>query len=96
MSDIKGVREYNRIRRYMEHIYLYGFFSREDFESAGIGSATDYDYGTSLLRTMYPEMDSTAIWDMGKKHLRFARRYEDSGENRLAKSYLFHSIDTKD
>lgn len=95
MAEVKGVREYNRIRRYMEHIYLYGFFSREDFERAGIGSGADYDYGTALLRAMYPELDSTAIWDDGKKHLRFARRYEHSGENRLANSYLFHSIDVE-
>lgn len=93
MATVKGVKEYNRIRRYMEHIYLYGFFSREDFERSGIGSAKDYDFGTALLRSIYADMDGTARWENGRKHLRFSRRYNSSGEDRLSCSYLFHSID---
>ena len=43
MPEAGGVREYNRIRRFLSCIYLYGFFSREDFARAGIGSVKDYD-----------------------------------------------------
>lgn len=30
-TDLKGVREYDRIRRYLENIYLYGFFQQGRF-----------------------------------------------------------------
>lgn len=55
MPEVGGVREYDRIRRFLSRIYLYGFFSREDFARAGIGSAKDYDYGMKLIRAIFPE-----------------------------------------
>lgn len=92
MAAPKGMKDYNRIRRFLEQIYLYGFFSREDFERAGIGGVKDYDFGAGLLRTLYPEMDADARWQGGKKYLRFQREYAKSGEDRLADSYLLHAI----
>lgn len=35
------IRDYNRIRPVLEHIYTYGFFSREDFEQEGVVKKTD-------------------------------------------------------
>ena len=55
--------------------------SREDFQRAGIGGVKDYDYGAGLLRTLYPEMDTDARWQGGKKYLRFPREYAKSGED---------------
>ena len=59
-TDLKGVREYDRIRRYLENIYLYGFFSRDDFAQAGVGSVKDYDFGVNLIRSIFPETDDAA------------------------------------
>ena len=73
MTSPGGVREYNRIRRYLEHIYLYGFFSREDFAQAKIGGVKDYDYGMKLLRSLYPETEDAAVWKDGRKYLRIQR-----------------------
>lgn len=92
MAAVKGIKDYNRIRRFLEQIYLYGFFSREDFAQAGVGGVKDYDYGAGLLRSLYPEMDEDARWQGGKKYLRFQREYSKSGEDRLADSYLLHSM----
>lgn len=96
MSSPKGVREYNRIRRYLERIYLYGFFSREDFARARIGSVKDYDYGVKLIRSVFPETEDAALWKDGRKYLRVQREYALSGENRMADSYLLYAMDVED
>ena len=94
MLEVGGVREYNRIRRFLSCIYLYGFFSREDFARAGIGSVKDYDFGMKLIRSIFPDVEEAARWEEGRKYPRFARSYARSGENRMADSYLLHSLDT--
>ena len=71
MPEMGGVRDYNRIRRFLSHIYLYGFFSREDFARSGIGSAKDYDYGMKLIRAIFPDSDQAALWRDGRKYPRF-------------------------
>ena len=96
MPEVGGVREYNRIRRFLSYIYLYGFFSREDFARSGIGSVKDYDYGMKLIRTMFPDSEEAAIWRDGRKYPRFARTYTGSGENRMADSYLLHTLDSQE
>ena len=95
MANLEGVREYNRIRRYLEYIYLYGFFSREDFAQANIGSVKDYDYGVKLIRSIFPEAEEAALWKDGRKYLRVQREYALSGENRMADSYLLYSMDVE-
>ena len=66
MAEVGGVREYQRIRRFLGHIYLYGFFSREGFARAGIGSVKDYDYGAKLIRSIFPDSEDAALWKDGK------------------------------
>ena len=95
MADVGGVREYNRIRRFLGEIYLYGFFSREDFAESGIGSVKDYDYGIKLIRSVFPEIWENAAWIDGRKYPRMQREYARSGENRMTDSYLLHTIDVE-
>ena len=95
-TDLKGVREYDRIRRYLENIYLYGFFSRDDFAQAGVGSVKDYDFGVNLIRSIFPETDDAAYWKDGRKYLRVQREYALSGENRMADSYLLCAMDVEE
>ena len=96
MAGIGGVREYNRIRRFLGEIYLYGFFSREDFAESGIGSVKDYDYGVKLIRSIFPEIWEDAAWIDGRKYPRMQRQYARSGENRMTDSYLLHTIDVEE
>ena len=94
MAEIDGVREYDRIRRFLGRIYLYGFFSREDFaKQGGVGSKKDYDYGAKLIRAIFPDSEEAALWHEGKKYLRIQRVYAKSGESRLADSYMLHTLD---
>ena len=95
MADVDGVRSYDRIRRYLRQIYLYGCLSREDFVRLGIGGAKDYDFGTRLIRSIFPDSQETACWQEGKKYLRIQREYARSGENRMTDSYLLHTLDTE-
>ena len=44
-KNITGRRQYESIRSLLSHIYLYGFFSREDFEAANIIKVKSYDQG---------------------------------------------------
>ena len=80
MAEIDGVREYDRIRRFLGRIYLYGFFSREDFaRQGGAGGKKDYDYGAKLIRAIFPDSEEAALWHEGKKYLRIQREYARSG-----------------
>jgi hypothetical protein len=38
-----SVKQYQMIRRYLSHIYLYGFFSREDLRLMIPDSSASYD-----------------------------------------------------
>ncbi len=93
MARVDGVRDYNRIRRFLSHIYLYGFFSREDFARYGIGSVQDYDYGTRLLRAVFPDSEEAAVRQGGRKYLRIRRQYAPSGEMSMPDSYLLYAMD---
>lgn len=96
MAGVDGVREYNRIRRFLGRIYLYGFFSREDFARAKVGNVKDYDYGAKLIRAIFPDSGDAALWQDGKKYLRIQRRYARSGENRMTDSYMLHTMDERE
>lgn len=93
MSSIRGFQDYECVRRYLEHIYLYGFFSREDFNSITGGSAKDYDRVLPLLKELYPEGDKSSLG--GYEYKRIMRQYETSAENRMVNSYMLHSIGTQ-
>lgn len=94
MAKLGGIRDYNRIRKVLQHIYLYGVFSREDFEDAGILNKKDYDFGISLLKAIYPSIDNNASRTDGKKVLRFQRNYAEGIGRMLSDSYLLHAFDS--
>lgn len=93
MAGIKGFQDYECVRRYLEHIYLYGFFGREDFNSVTGGSAKDYDRVLPLLKALFPEEQRSGLGGFNYKRIR--RQYEASGENRMAHSYMLHSINVE-
>lgn len=95
MDITDGIKLYNRVRYLLENIYLYGFFSREDYARMGFGTAKSYDYGSKLIRSIFPETEEDAVWKSGKKYMRFQRDYARSGENRMTDSYLLYPMDEK-
>ena len=89
-EKIRGIREFQRIRRYLSAIYLYGFLSRRDFGESNNGSAKNYDVAISIIRQLFPEQKDID----SKRSAHFIRRsYHRSGEDYVANAYLFRSMD---
>lgn len=93
MASIRGFQDYECVRRYLEHIYLYGFFSREDFNSITGGSSKDYDRVLPLLRDLVPVENQRDVHGRDLKRIR--RQYATSGQNPMANSYMLHAIRMK-
>ncbi len=93
MSKIGGVTKYESIRRYLNRIYLYGFFSREDWTK--LGTEKDYDKILLLLREIYPDLEDSAIWSNRRKYPRIIRHYTDSGNNKLTQTYSLYSFENE-
>lgn len=96
MAAVNGIRQFDRVRKYLEKIYLYGFFGREDFKRLGLGSAKDYDYAISLIKELFPEIDDGAFWKDRKKFPRVMRQYVESANNKMADAYSLCSSDTEE
>ena len=88
-----GFQDFERIRRYAEHIYLYGFFGGEDFDEIVGGSHDDYKTVLPVLKAIFPETGTHGLHGHQNKSIR--RTYASSGENRMVNSYMLHSIDSK-
>lgn len=80
MPEMGGVRDYNRIRRFLSHIYLYGFFSREDFARSGIGSAKDYELRHEADPGHLPDSDQAALWRDGGSIRALSARMRAAGK----------------
>lgn len=85
-----GVQQFQRIRRYLAPIYLYGFRSRDDFASANNGSAKNYDVVLNLLRQLFPNQEGME----SKRSVHSIRRsYHLSGQHNISDAYMLHSLD---
>lgn len=60
-KNITGRRQYESIRSLLSHIYLYGFFSREDFEAANIIKVKSYDQELRLIYDIFPKDEQNAL-----------------------------------
>lgn len=92
MSDknkSNGVLKFQRIRRYLWRIYLYGFFKRRDFKAMNHGSAKNYSSILTMIEELFPEDDNIKKRD----HHSIARKYHLSGSSRLTDAYMYHSLD---
>ena len=94
MTDDKntGIREYERIRKYMEHIYLFGFLNGDELAELKGYSKKDYD-------RMLPFMERVLPFDIkviNKKNYRSIKRIygEDCDRNSLTDSYMLRAIKT--
>lgn len=92
MAAKNGVRMYQRIRRYINKIYLYGFITRKDFAQMHGGSPKDYDVGVKLIKELYTEEGFNQVRGLQS----VSRHYFTSGDDRLADSYLFCQLDPQD
>ena len=88
-KPVTGSGEFQRIRRYLNLIYLYGFSSRKDFADANKGSAKNYDAVLGILRQLLDAPED----GKSKRSTHFFRRdYHRSGESPMSNAYLFHTM----
>lgn len=82
-----SVKQYQMIRRYLSLIYLYGFFSREDYQEILPESAASYDACISLLKDIYPEMIEGRFVD-SRKYLTVKREGQQDDMDRLCNTFF--------
>lgn len=71
-----GIKDYQRIRRYLGGIYLYGFLKRKDFASRNDGSAQNYSFMIHLIQALLSlEQDA----EQKRDSHRIRRKYHLSG-----------------
>ena len=92
-KNITGRRQYESIRSLLSHIYLYGFFSREDFEAANIIKVKSYDQELRLIYDIFPKDEQNALVRGGRKYPRMERLYTESGKYGLSGSYSLYTMD---
>lgn len=93
-AKIPGYKVYSRLRRYLEPIYLYGFYGRSNIESAGIGGEKDYDTVLPALRKLF-DREYDEIRKGKNKYPRLKRYYETSGQDELVDVYTLYSMTEK-
>lgn len=89
------IRDYNRVRPVLEHIYTYGFFTREDFEREGVARKSGYDKELQRLLSALPPHVLLSRQDGKRKYFYIQRDYFSNRAPWLAASYFLHSVKMK-
>lgn len=96
--ETQGFKEYDRLRKYMGLIYLYGCFRAEDLARVNGRSVQHYNATIKLLWSLFWE-DQQLADTMGRKNNKtcpyIPRSYAASAQNRMADSYMMFSVDRK-
>lgn len=95
----KNIREFGPLRRVLEHIYTYGFYTREDFIREGLaGNARYYDDVIRQLRDLYyldeaqeQEPPVTSVSSGKYKRYQFRRDYFSGQSRELEAVFGLHS-----
>ena len=86
-----SVKQYQMIRRYLSLIYLYGFFSREDFQELLPDSSASYDACISLIKDIYPEMHEGRYAEK-RKYLAVSRKEQPGDLDRLCSTFFLCAL----
>lgn len=91
--NIRGFRDFESVRQYMEQIYLYGCYNGPELAQIALhASSDDYSRVLPLLSEMFPDLRTDRQEDRSVSQ-RIRRTYETSGQNRMADSYMLRSVD---
>ncbi len=85
-----GIKHYERMRRYLGGIYLYGFLKRKDFASKNDGSAKNYSFMIHLIQAL---LSIGQDGEQKRDSHSIRRKYHLSGNSRLTDSYMYHALD---
>lgn len=90
----QGVKEFDRLRKYLGLVYLYGCFDAETLGKINSRSAKDYYAMIQLAQELFPLVKTNDMYRSGKgKSLRYERKYDASARNRMADCYMMCSLD---
>ena len=90
-SNSSGVKRYQMIRDYLSLIYLYGFFSREDFQKLIPKKTASYDICIKYIKDIYPELLDGQFRGR-KKYLAVDRTKLPEDEDRLGNTYFLSTL----
>lgn len=90
----EGIKEYDRLRKYLGLVYLYGCFDAKTLSKINSRSVKDYYAMMKLSEKLLPTVKANDMYQSGKgKSLRFERRYDASAQNRMTDTYMMASLD---
>lgn len=90
-SNPTGVKQYQMIRDYLSWIYVYGYFSREDFARLLPKKTASFDVCIKYIKDIYPELMDGKYRDK-KKYLALDRAVQPRDEDRLANTFFLSSL----
>lgn len=81
-----NISDYNKIRKVLNYIYIYGCYSRDDFESKNI-SKSSYDQEISRINQIFDNKEIDSVERERKRYFFFRRDYFNGFENYLINTY---------
>lgn len=96
--ETQGFKQYDRLRKYLGLIYLYGCFRAEDLAKVNNRSVQHYNATIKLLWELFwqDQGDTATMKRKNNKTCPYIpRSYTASAQNRMADSYMMFSVDRK-
>lgn len=90
-SNPTGVKQYSMVRDYLSWIYLYGYFSREDFARLLPKKTASFDVCIKYIKDIYPELMDGKFRGK-KKYLALDRAAQVRDEDPLACTFFLSSL----
>ncbi len=90
MIKSNNIRDYNKTRKVLENIYVYGCLSRDDFKNKNVSNSS-YDKEIARLIEIFGVDEIDYVIRNKKKYYYFRRDYFSSVENYLINSYTIKS-----
>src|SRR5690606_36113361 len=85
------ITSYNKLRDFLRYFFVYGCYSREDFDDIRDLSSRKYDDELRRLRILLGDKYLKEITKGGKKYVRLNFTYYNSVENYFVESYLIRN-----
>jgi len=89
--DGEGIKKYDRMRQYLDLIYLYGCFDAKTLAKINNRSVKDYYAVMDMMRDVFWQEDDPR--EGQQNNPRILRKYAESAQNRMTDSYMMFSMD---
>lgn len=89
--DGEGIKKYDRMRQYLDLIYLYGCFDAKTLARINNRSVKDYYAVMDMMRDVFWQEEDQQ--EGQQNNPRIVRKYANSAKNRMTDSYMMFSMD---